>query len=342
MAHDEGVKSTIEKAHLLEEVTCLLVHVGRDKHVGDFLKLILLDTDVVAEDDIGGLGRQATTQVESDSGVEVALLLLDLSSLGLLAGLEEPAEVVILELNDILMLVLLGNLDTLVPAVKLLVHGHSLFDLVMLDQDSLSLVELLVEDSHLGLDTEVVGALSCHKLVQLAQVVSLSNVTKSSVAALSDIEVVLLHSELSKSLPVGLSLWGQVELLENIDSRVKTSVLEGGAELNQALIELVRDGVVAIIDENFSLVLGTLDALNITLDLIHGDLIGLLDRVPHTEVRTVLGNNDIGIWDPVDELAVVEQALLGLLLNTVEVELLALVAEEELRATGVQLEVVNL
>ena len=44
--------------------------------------------------------------------------------------------------------------------MKLLVHGHSLFNLIMLDQNCLSLVELLVEHSHLGLHAEVFRALS--------------------------------------------------------------------------------------------------------------------------------------------------------------------------------------
>lgn len=82
------------------------------------------------------------------------------------------------------MLVLLCDLDALIPSVQLLVHGHGFFDLVVLDQDCLSLVELLVEDGHLGLDTEVLGALSGDQLVQLAEIVSLSDITESCIASL--------------------------------------------------------------------------------------------------------------------------------------------------------------
>mmetsp|Transcript_19212 Transcript_19212/g.26023 ORF Transcript_19212/g.26023 Transcript_19212/m.26023 type:complete len:287 (-) Transcript_19212:1348-2208(-) len=240
------------------------------------------------------------------------------------------------------MLVLLSDLDALIPAMKLLVHSHGLLDLIVLNENSLCLMELLVEDGHLGLDAEVLGALRRDKLVQLAEIVGLGDVTEGGVAALSHVEVVLLHGELGESLPVGLSLRSQVELLQDVDSGVETAVLEGSAKLNEALIEFVRDGVATIVDENLGLVLGALDALDVTLDLVHGDLVWLLDRVPDAEVGAVLGNDDVGVRHPADELAVVEQALFGLLLNAVKVQLLALVSEEQLCATGVQLEVVNL
>ena len=55
-----------------------------------------------------------------------------------------------------------------------------------------------------------------------------------------------------------------------------------------------------------------------------------------------MGHYNIRVWHPVDELAVVEQALLCLLLDAVQVELLPLVSEEELGATWVQLKVVDL
>lgn len=55
-----------------------------------------------------------------------------------------------------------------------------------------------------------------------------------------------------------------------------------------------------------------------------------------------MGNHNIRVGHPVYELAVIEKALLRLLLDTVEVELLPLVAEEELGATWVELKVVDL
>jgi hypothetical protein len=48
------------------------------------------------------------------------------------------------------------------------------------------------------------------------------------------------------------------------------------------------------------------DAVNVTLDLVHGYLIRFLDRVPNAKVLPVLGHDHIRIRDPLDELAVVE------------------------------------
>ena len=44
--------------------------------------------------------------------------------------------------------------------MELLVHRHGLFDLIVLDEDCFRLVELLVKDSKLGLNSEVVDAFS--------------------------------------------------------------------------------------------------------------------------------------------------------------------------------------
>ena len=274
--------------------------------------------------------------------MEVALLLLDLSGLGFLTCLKKPAKVVLLELDHILMLVLLSDLNALVPAMELLVHSHGFLNLVMLDQDGFSLMELLVEHSHFGLNTEVVRAFCCNKFVELAKVVSLCNITEGSVTSLSNVEIVLLHGEFGKRFPIGLGLWSQVELLQNVNSCVEASVLEGSSKLNETFIKFVRDRVVTVIDKNFSLVLSALDALDITFDLVHSNLIRLLDGIPDAQIRSVLGDDNIRVGHPIYELAVVEQALLGLFLDAVKIELLALVTEEELGATRVELEVIDL
>ena len=49
----------------------------------------------------------------------------------------------------------------------LLEQRHGLFDLVILQENGLSPVELLVQDSQLGLHAEVLQTLSCHQLVDL-------------------------------------------------------------------------------------------------------------------------------------------------------------------------------
>lgn len=119
----------------------------------------------VGRNTVGSLCWQTTLQVELDSRDVVTFAFFDLGSLGLLVGFEEPLEIVVFELADVLVLELFGNLDGFVPAVKLLVHGHSLFDFIMLNQNGLSLVELLIENGKLCLHTEVVNAFSSDQLV---------------------------------------------------------------------------------------------------------------------------------------------------------------------------------
>ena len=118
------------------------------------------------------------------------------------------------------MLVLLSNFDAFVPSMKLLVHGHSLFNLIMLDQNCFSLVELLVEYSHLGLHAEVFRSLSGNQLVQLAKVVGFCNITECGVAAFSNVKILLLHGKFGQSLPVGFCLGSQVKRLQDVDCRI--------------------------------------------------------------------------------------------------------------------------
>ncbi len=85
------------------------------------------------------------------------------------------------------MLELLCDFNTFVPSVKLLIHSHSLFNCIVLNQNGLSLVELLIQHSELDLNTEVINSLSCNQFIKLAEVVSSRHITESSVAPLSHI-----------------------------------------------------------------------------------------------------------------------------------------------------------
>jgi len=125
-------------------------------------------SNIESADNICSLGWKTTLQIETDGSLVVTFSLLDLCSLCLLVCLKKPLEVVFLELSDIWMIFLLSNLDALIPSMKLLVHGHGLFDLIVLNEDCLRLVELLVEDGKLGLNSEVVDALLGHQLVDLS------------------------------------------------------------------------------------------------------------------------------------------------------------------------------
>jgi hypothetical protein len=203
-------------------------------------------------------------------------------------------------------------------------------------------MELLVKNCEFGLNSEVFKTLLRNKLVDLSEVVGLSDVSESGIASFGNIEVLLLQGKLGESLPVGLDFRSHIERLEDLDSFLKSLILQGSSEFDQGLSQLVRDGVLALIDDDLCLPLGPLDALDVTLHLIHGDLVGLVDGVPDTEVVAVLSDDDIGVGYPAHILAVVEQGLLLLLLDVVEMQLAALVSEEKLGAAWVQLEVVDL
>ena len=165
------------------------------------------DSNIVVCDNVGCLGRKTTLKIKRDGSVEVSFTFLDLSCLGLLIGINQPLEVVLLELTNIWMILLLSDLDTLVPSVKFLIHSHRLFDLVVLKKNGFSTVELLVKYCELRLNSEVLETLRCNQLVDLSQIVSLGNVTKGSIASLGNVEVLLLNCQFGKGRPVGLNFW---------------------------------------------------------------------------------------------------------------------------------------
>lgn len=274
--------------------------------------------------------------------MEITLSFFNLGSLSLLVGINEPLEVVLLELADIWVILLFGDLDALIPSVQLLIHGHGLFNLVVLEENSLGAMELLVEHCQLCLHSEVLNAFLCDELVDLAQVVCFSDVTKRCVASLGNIEILLLDRQLGECLPVCLDLRGHVEGLQNLHCLLKSLVLKGRTELNQCLLKLIRVGVCASVNDDLGLTLSSLNAFNITLDLIHGNFIRLIDGVPNAQVVAVLGNDNIGVGNPAYILAVVKKSLLLLLLDVVKVELSTLVSEQQLGAAGVQLQVIYL
>ena len=108
-------------------------------------------------------------------------------SLGLLVSIYQPLEVVFLELAYIRMVLLLSNLDALIPSVEFLVHCHCLFHFIILKKDSLCTMELLVKNCEFGLDSEVFKTLLRNKLVDLSKIVGLGNVSESGIASFGNI-----------------------------------------------------------------------------------------------------------------------------------------------------------
>lgn len=63
---------------------------------------------------------------------------------------------------------------------------------------------------------------------------------------------------------------------------------------------------------------------------MHSDLIGFVNGVPNTDIRSVLGYHYITARNPVNVFAVVKQSSFLLFLQVVKMELSSLVSEEEL------------
>lgn len=148
---------------------------------------------VVASDDICSFCWKSALEVERDGGMEVAFPLLDLGSFGLLISINEPLEIILFELTHIWMILLLSNFDAFIPSVQLLVHSHRFFHFVVLQKDCFCSVELLVKHSQFCLHAEVLQALLGHQLVDLPQVVSLSDIPKGGITSFSYIEVLLFY-----------------------------------------------------------------------------------------------------------------------------------------------------
>lgn len=156
-----------------------------------------------------------------------------------MVGLKQPLEVVVFELTDVLVLELFGDLYRFVPAMQLLIHGHCFLNLIMLNKDSLGFVELFVQDSELGLNSEVISSFLSDEFVKLAQVVSARHVSKSGIASLSNVEVLLLECQLGKSLPVGFCLRSQVKRFKDVNSGLETFVKESSSKFNKSFVEIV-------------------------------------------------------------------------------------------------------
>ena len=74
---------------------------------------------------------ESSLEVEIDRSDQIAFALLQFCSLFFLVGLQEPLEVVCLELMCLWMVPALSNGNDAVPFMHFLVHLHSLFYLVL-------------------------------------------------------------------------------------------------------------------------------------------------------------------------------------------------------------------
>jgi hypothetical protein len=130
--------------------------------------------------------------------------------------------------------------------------------------------------------------------------------------------------------------------LESADGRLEVAVLDRRAKPDQRLLELVRRRVDALVHDDLGAPAGPLDLLDLALDFVRRDLVGRVDVVPHAKVVAVLSHDYVRVRDPLNVIAVRQQRGALLLGNVVQVELAALVAEQQEVAPPVQLKPVDL
>ena len=101
-------------------------------------------------------------------GNVITFTFFNLGSFSFLVCFKKPLEVIVFEFTDVLVLEFFSNLNRFIPTVKLLVHSHSFFNFIVLNQNSFSFVELFFKDCKLSLNSEVINALLSNQFIQLA------------------------------------------------------------------------------------------------------------------------------------------------------------------------------
>ena len=82
---------------------------------------------------------------------------------------------------------------------------------------------------------------------------------------------------------------------------------------------------------------GSLNVLNIPLDGKHGLLVRCIDAVPDTQAASALGHHHVTARHPLNIAAVGQQCGALLLCYVVQVQVAALVSEQQMRRSGIQL-----
>mmetsp|Transcript_26671 Transcript_26671/g.67757 ORF Transcript_26671/g.67757 Transcript_26671/m.67757 type:complete len:496 (+) Transcript_26671:2993-4480(+) len=325
------------------------MHAARLQAADDLLQQLLRVVRVVTRHHRGGLGGHAAAQVELDGPHVVALLLHQLTGLLLLLRAQEPLQVEVLQLHQLRVILALGKADRLVVLVEVLVHRQRLVQLVVIEEDRLGALEVLGQHRHLRLRHVVVGAVAAHlggvvlhHAVDLVKVAALGDVAQHRVAPLGDWEVEVVHGLVGQRAPHRLRLGRQRQLLEEVHCLCVRPPLQARAEGDQPLVELVLHHVHTLIDDDAGAAVRPLDVLDVALDLVQRHAVGRVDRVPHAQVASVLRHHDVAIRNPLHVVAVVQQRHALLRLHVEEVQLAALVAEEQaVRAVRVELQPVD-
>ena len=80
---------------------------------------------------------------------------------------------------------------------------------------------------------------------------------------------------------------------EYLNSSVDSFVFKGSAKFNEVFIEVKGILVGTIVNKEYSLTLSSLNYFNVSLNLVHGNLIGFLNTVPNAQIVSILSDNNV-------------------------------------------------
>mmetsp|Transcript_62888 Transcript_62888/g.150200 ORF Transcript_62888/g.150200 Transcript_62888/m.150200 type:complete len:295 (+) Transcript_62888:2562-3446(+) len=199
------VHGRLNQTHSFVEATGTVMHSACLKPGNDLLQELLGVVCIMSLDHRCSLCSHTPAQVQFDSPDVVAVNLLKLACLLLLLCGKQPLQVVVLQVHELGMVLALCKLYGLVVLVQLLVHGQCFIELVVIQQNSFSALELLRKHGHLRLGHVVVGAITTNlccmilnQPVDLVQVPALCYVAQDGIAAFGYRQVEVLHRGISQ------------------------------------------------------------------------------------------------------------------------------------------------
>jgi hypothetical protein len=146
-----AIKCFLEHVHLFIELARFLKHGSCGQTDCDFLEEILRKTYTVVVDDIGCFDWDPAFEVMVDGIDVISFILFDLTCFLFLTGFDQPAEIMLFKLVDILVVFLFCYFDGFIPFMEFLIHLHCLLYFIVLEEDRLCTMKLALEDSQFGL-----------------------------------------------------------------------------------------------------------------------------------------------------------------------------------------------
>ena len=133
VTHHVRIECSIKNIHLFIEVTGLFMHSWLNQLSRNLIQLVMRNANIISGNAVCCFGWKAALEIKLNCSRIIAFPFFHFSCFSLLVGFKQPLEVVIFEFTNILMFEFFSNFYRLIPPVKFLVHGHSLFNFVVLN-----------------------------------------------------------------------------------------------------------------------------------------------------------------------------------------------------------------